>query len=63
MVNKFFNLFVLQTVRLWQGSDDGHYNCKQILKDHSAEVRESNHIAVPNFSLFLVCLYPTCNPV
>ncbi|KAL2325924.1 hypothetical protein Fmac_024982 [Flemingia macrophylla] len=26
-----------KTVRLWQGSDDGNYNCRHILKDHTAE--------------------------
>ncbi|GAU25299.1 hypothetical protein TSUD_18120 [Trifolium subterraneum] len=46
-----------KTVRLWKGSDDGHYTCRQILKDHSAEASKSNPIAVPNFSLFLVCLF------
>lgn len=29
----------VQTVRLWQGTDDGTYNCAHILKDHTAEVR------------------------
>ncbi|KAK7259319.1 hypothetical protein RIF29_24923 [Crotalaria pallida] len=24
-------------VRLWQGSDDGSYNCRHILRDHTAE--------------------------
>lgn len=32
---------MLQTVRLWQGSDDGNYNCRHILRDHTAEVSES----------------------
>ncbi|KAG2403590.1 Pre-mRNA-processing factor [Vigna angularis] len=27
-----------KTVRLWQGSDDGNYNCRHILKDHTAEL-------------------------
>ncbi|KAK7289674.1 hypothetical protein RIF29_03498 [Crotalaria pallida] len=27
-----------KTVRLWQGSDDGSYNCRHILRDHTAEV-------------------------
>jgi hypothetical protein len=57
VVNNLFIYFLLQTVRLWQGSDDGHYTCRQTLKDHSAEVCKSNPIAVPNFSLFLVCLF------
>ncbi|KAF3328107.1 pre-mRNA-processing factor 19-like protein [Carex littledalei] len=28
-----------KTVRLWQGTDDGTYNCAHILKDHTAEVQ------------------------
>lgn len=27
-----------QTVRLWQGSEDGNYDCKQVLREHTAEV-------------------------
>ncbi|KAL8161947.1 hypothetical protein V2J09_013436 [Rumex salicifolius] len=27
------------TVRLWQGSEDGNYECKHILKDHQKEVQ------------------------
>lgn len=38
-----------KTVRLWQGSDDGHYNCKQILKDHSAEVEAVTVHATNNY--------------
>ena len=35
-----FDLFILclQTVRVWQGSDNENYNCRHILKDHTAEV-------------------------
>lgn len=29
---------MLQTVRIWQGSEDGNYNCNYTLKDHTAEV-------------------------
>jgi len=29
---------MLQTVRVWQGSEDGNYDCRHILKDHTAEV-------------------------
>lgn len=29
---------MMQTVRVWQASDDGNYNCSHILKDHNAEV-------------------------
>lgn len=25
-------------MRIWQGKDDGSYDCKHILKDHTAEV-------------------------
>lgn len=28
-----------KTVRVWQGTDDGNYNCRHILKDHTAEVQ------------------------
>ncbi|XP_004134043.1 pre-mRNA-processing factor 19 [Cucumis sativus] len=28
-----------KTVRVWQQSDDGNYNCRHILKDHTAEVQ------------------------
>ncbi|KAK0606954.1 hypothetical protein LWI29_006872 [Acer saccharum] len=28
-----------KTVRLWQGSEDGNYDCRHILKDHTAEVQ------------------------
>jgi pre-mRNA-processing factor 19 len=28
----------LQTVRIWQQSEDGNYNCIRTLKDHTAEV-------------------------
>ncbi|KAH9626443.1 hypothetical protein KSS87_004945 [Heliosperma pusillum] len=28
-----------KTVRLWQGLDDGTYDCRHILKDHTAEVQ------------------------
>lgn len=29
---------MLQTVRIWQGSDEGNYNCNHVLRDHNAEV-------------------------
>ncbi|KAJ4968616.1 hypothetical protein NE237_015317 [Protea cynaroides] len=28
-----------KTVRVWQGSENGNYNCRHILKDHTAEVQ------------------------
>ncbi|KAF8392137.1 hypothetical protein HHK36_022479 [Tetracentron sinense] len=28
-----------KTVRVWQGSENGDYNCRHILKDHAAEVQ------------------------
>ncbi|XP_056169066.1 clustered mitochondria protein homolog [Syzygium oleosum] len=34
-------VFDLQTVRVWQGSEDGSYNCRHVLKDHTAEVLEA----------------------
>ncbi|XP_027363333.1 pre-mRNA-processing factor 19 homolog 2-like isoform X1 [Abrus precatorius] len=38
-----------KTVRLWQGSDDGNYNCKHILKDHTAEVQAVTVHATNNY--------------
>ena len=29
---------LFQTVRLWQGSEDGNYECRHIMKDHDAEL-------------------------
>ncbi|KAK7251455.1 hypothetical protein RIF29_34673 [Crotalaria pallida] len=29
--------WIRRTVRLWQGSDDGSYNCRHILRDHTTE--------------------------
>ena len=29
----------LQTVRVWQGSESGNYDCRHVLKDHTAEVK------------------------
>ncbi|KAK2400171.1 U4/U6 small nuclear ribonucleoprotein PRP4 protein [Trifolium repens] len=38
-----------KTVRLWQGSDDGSYTCRQTLKDHSAEVQAVTVHATNNY--------------
>ncbi|KAK7279190.1 hypothetical protein RJT34_24236 [Clitoria ternatea] len=38
-----------KTVRLWQISDDGNYNCKHILKDHTAEVQAVTVHATNNY--------------
>ncbi|KAG6556848.1 hypothetical protein Mapa_001795 [Marchantia paleacea] len=38
-----------KTVRIWQGQDDGSYNCKHVLKDHSAEVRAVTLHATHNY--------------
>ncbi|RDX83546.1 Pre-mRNA-processing factor 19, partial [Mucuna pruriens] len=38
-----------KTVRLWQGSDDGNYNCRHILKDHTAEVQAVTVHATNNY--------------
>ncbi|KAI6693725.1 hypothetical protein NL676_021435 [Syzygium grande] len=32
---------VALTVRVWQGSEDGSYNYRHVLKDHTAEVLEA----------------------
>ncbi|KAI4318162.1 hypothetical protein L6164_025965 [Bauhinia variegata] len=38
-----------KTVRLWQGSDDGNYNCRHIVKDHTAEVQAVTVHATNNY--------------
>ncbi|KAJ7979796.1 pre-mRNA-processing factor 19-like [Quillaja saponaria] len=38
-----------KTVRLWQGSEDGSYNCRHILKDHTAEVQAVTVHATNNY--------------
>ncbi|CAM8927083.1 unnamed protein product [Rhodiola kirilowii] len=40
-----------KTVRVWQGSDDGGYNCRHILKDHSAEVAAVTVHATNNYAV------------
>lgn len=37
--NLFLTASADKTVRVWQGSEDGEYNCRHILKDHTAEVQ------------------------
>ncbi|OVA10375.1 WD40 repeat [Macleaya cordata] len=38
-----------KTVRVWQGSEDGNYNCRHILKDHMAEVQAVTIHATHNY--------------
>ncbi|KAL3648737.1 Pre-mRNA-processing factor 19 1 [Castilleja foliolosa] len=38
-----------KTVRLWQGSDDGSFECKHILKDHTAGVQAVTVHATNNY--------------
>ncbi|XP_057742767.1 pre-mRNA-processing factor 19-like [Arachis stenosperma] len=38
-----------KTVRVWQGSEDGNYNCKHILRDHTAEVQAVTVHATNNY--------------
>ncbi|KAF1898040.1 hypothetical protein Lal_00032804 [Lupinus albus] len=38
-----------KTVRLWQSSDDGNYNCRHILRDHTAEVQAVTVHATNNY--------------
>ncbi|PON38165.1 WD repeat containing protein [Parasponia andersonii] len=38
-----------KTVRIWQGSDDGNYNCNHILNDHNAEVQAVTVHATNNY--------------
>lgn len=40
--------YLLQTVRIWKGSEEGSYDCRHILKDHTTEVT-----AIIYFILFL----------
>ncbi|KAI3868846.1 hypothetical protein MKW92_030223, partial [Papaver armeniacum] len=37
------------TVRVWQGSEDGNYNCRHVLKDHTAEVQAVTVHATNNY--------------
>ncbi|KAK2967907.1 hypothetical protein RJ640_010517 [Escallonia rubra] len=38
-----------KTVRVWQASEDGNYNCRNILKDHTAEVQAVTIHATNNY--------------
>jgi pre-mRNA-processing factor 19 len=38
-----------KTVRVWQGSEDGNFNCRHILKDHTAEVEAVTVHATNNY--------------
>ncbi|KAG9141569.1 hypothetical protein Leryth_022243 [Lithospermum erythrorhizon] len=38
-----------KTVRIWQGSENGSYDCRQILKDHTAEVQAVTIHATNNY--------------
>ncbi|XP_022849572.1 pre-mRNA-processing factor 19-like [Olea europaea var. sylvestris] len=38
-----------KTVRLWQGSENGNYDCRHILKDHTAEVQAVTVHATSNY--------------
>ncbi|CBI23714.3 pre-mRNA-processing factor 19 isoform X2 [Vitis vinifera] len=38
-----------KTVRVWQGSDNENYNCRHILKDHTAEVQAVTVHATNNY--------------
>ncbi|XP_050372050.1 pre-mRNA-processing factor 19-like [Argentina anserina] len=38
-----------KTVRIWQGSDDGNYNCNHTLRDHAAEVQAVTVHATNNY--------------
>ncbi|GMI64155.1 Plant U-box 59, MOS4-associated complex 3A [Hibiscus trionum] len=38
-----------KTVRIWQGSEDGNYGCRHILKDHTAEVQAVTVHATNNY--------------
>nr|XP_043609248.1 pre-mRNA-processing factor 19 [Erigeron canadensis] len=38
-----------KTVRVWQGSENGNYDCRQVLKDHTAEVQAVTVHATNNY--------------
>ncbi|KAF9604851.1 hypothetical protein IFM89_010526 [Coptis chinensis] len=38
-----------QTVRVWQGNEDGGYNCQHIWRDHTAEVQAITIHATNNY--------------
>lgn len=38
-----------KTVRLWQGSENGNYTCRHVLKDHTAEVQAVSIHATNNY--------------
>ncbi|XVE65769.1 hypothetical protein DITRI_Ditri08aG0026200 [Diplodiscus trichospermus] len=38
-----------KTVRIWQGSEDGKYDCRHVLKDHTAEVQAVTVHATNNY--------------
>ncbi|XP_073101644.1 pre-mRNA-processing factor 19 isoform X1 [Elaeis guineensis] len=38
-----------KTVRIWQGTEDGNYDCVHVLKDHSAEVQAVTVHATNNY--------------
>lgn len=38
-----------KTVRIWQGSDEGNYNCNHVLRDHNAEVQAVTVHATNNY--------------
>ncbi|XP_038720575.1 pre-mRNA-processing factor 19 homolog 1-like [Tripterygium wilfordii] len=38
-----------KTVRIWQGAEDGNYNCRHVLKDHTAEVQAVTVHATNNY--------------
>ncbi|KAF5950692.1 hypothetical protein HYC85_012685 [Camellia sinensis] len=40
-----------KTVRLWQGSENGNFDCRHILKDHTAEVQAVTIHATNNYSV------------
>uniref|UniRef100_A0A7N0UUM4 Pre-mRNA-processing factor 19 n=1 Tax=Kalanchoe fedtschenkoi TaxID=63787 RepID=A0A7N0UUM4_KALFE len=38
-----------KTVRIWQGSENGDYNCRHVLKDHNAEIEAVTVNATNNY--------------
>lgn len=48
----------MQTVKIWQGSEEGNYNCIHTLKDHTAEVSNCVDILLQNnFTFFAILCF------
>lgn len=48
---------LFQTVRLWQASENGKYDCRHILKDHAAEVNFICYDLLVSYQVTNGCFY------